>query len=328
MKMEYSKNPSILNNFLYYLSGVKGFSFNTILAYNSDLNMFFYFIKEYLRIKLEVKDFNVFVLLHIKESDIIAFLVHSNFHCNNNPNTRQRKLCSIRSFYRWLLSTVPSFEIDNPAKNIGSMEKVDRLPKCLTLEQAKKIQTIFTLHNSQFPHRNNAIIALFLSTGLRVSELIHINLCDVNFDNSSIYIHYAKGNKQRVVYMNAFCKKQLKKYLSIRRKDNKVIDINEPLFLNRYHNRVGIDCIENICKKAFALIGLQNCGYTTHCLRHTATSLMYTYVKQDMLLLKKFLGHVSITSTQIYTHIFSQEVKNAVNNHPLNFTEELDSKIA
>jgi len=328
MKINYNKNPSILNNFLYYLSGIKGYSLKTISGYNSDLNMFFEFLKEYLNIKVEIKEFNVFILVNVKEVDIIAFLVHSNFNKDNSPNTRQRKLCAIRSFYKWLLSTHPSYEKENPTKNIPNIEKVERIPKYLCLENAKKIQTVFTLENTKFPQRNNAIISLFLSTGIRASELINIDLIDVNFDNSSICINNGKGKKERVVFMNDFCKKQLKKYLEIRNKNKKVINFYEPLFMNYQNNRVGIDCIEGICQKAYKLLGLEDYGYTTHTLRHTAASLMYLYVKQDVLLLKHFLGHASIATTQIYTHIYNQKVKDAVDKNPLNYIEKVEKQVA
>lgn len=328
MKNKYYSNPKILNDFLNYLLAIKGYSIRTIEEYESVLIMFFKFIKEYLSIAIEIKDFNVFILLQVKEADIIAFLVHTNFKHDNSPYTRQKKLSAIRSFYKWLLSTYPSMLKENPAKEIPNIEKVVRIPKYLTLEQSKKIQEVFTLKNSKFPLRNNLIISLFLTTGLRASELININLEDINFSNNTIRINKGKGNKEREIVFSNKYKERLLDYIALRNKKNKVVKLSEPLFISYQNKRIGIDGIEDICKKAYELMGLEKCGYTTHTLRHTAASLMYIYVKQDILLLKEFLGHSSINTTQIYTHICNEKVKEAVEKNPLNIVENAKEEAA
>lgn len=325
MKVNYKTNPSILNNFLYYLQGIRGYTDETIKAYNSDLLQFFHFIKRYNDLSINIEDFNIFILLKVKEADIIAFLVYLNFNRDNKPGSRQRKLCSIRSFYKWLLRTNPSISKENPTSGISNIKKLVRVPKYLNLEQAKKIQRIFTLENTKFPIRNNTIISLILNTGLRVSELIGINIKDINLTNNSIVI-YGKGNKERTVYFSNSCKEQLIKYLSIRNRNKKVVDITEPLFLSYHSKRLGIDGIEDICSKAYELMGLKCYGYTTHTLRHTAATLMYIYVKQDILLLKKFLGHARIDTTEIYMHTYNKIVKEATDKNPLN--ELIEEKVA
>ena len=328
MKLNFDKNPTILNNFLNYLLAIENYSENTIKAYNIDLLQFFSFIKQYLKIAVEVKEFNVFIVLQVKKADIIAFLIYLNFTRNNNPYTRQRKLTAIRRFYKWLLSIHPSgYTIENPAKTIPDIEKVERIPRHLNLEQAKKIQNIFTLKNTKFPARNNAIISLFLNTGIRVSELININLRDINFEKNQINI-IGKRNKERIVYFSNSCKEKLKKYIEVRNRNKKIINIDEPLFVSYQNKRIGIDGVEDLCAKAYKLLGLEDYGYTTHTLRHTAASLMYIYVKQDILLLKSFLGHASLDSTQIYTHVYNKQVKEAVDRHPLNHIEEVKKKVA
>ena len=107
-------------------------------------------------------------------------------------------------------------------------------------------------------------------------------------------------------------------YLNIRNKNKKVLNINEPLFLSYQNKRIGIDGIEDICTNAYKLMGLQNYGYTTHTLRHTAATIIYICVTQDILLLKKFLGHVKLSTTEIYTHVYNKQVQEAVNKNPLN----------
>lgn len=322
MKVNYNTNPKILNNFLYYLQNIRNFTEDTIKAYNSDLLHFFYFIKEYNKIPIEIKDFNVFILANVKEADIIAFLVYLNFNRDNKPSSRNRRLSAIRSFYKWLLYTNPTIQKENPAKEILNSGKIFRLPKYLNLQQAQKIQNIFTLENSKFPIRNNAIISLFLNTGTRASELINIDIKDINFKNNSIIVS-GKGNKERVVFFANSCKEKLIKYLNIRFKGKTFIDISEPLFISCRKKRISIDAIEDICSKAYQLMGLKEYKYTTHTLRHTAATLIYIYVAQDILLLKKILGHESITSTEIYTQVYDSKTKEAFEKNPLsNITKE------
>ena len=309
------RNPEILDQFLNYLVAVKGYSINTIKAYNSDLLIFFSFVKRYLNLKIPVKNFNTFVLLQIKESDILAFLVQCNYAKDNNPYTRQRKLTAIRMFYKWLLRTFPSGEtMQNPCSNIENIQKSIRLPQYLSLNQAKRIQEIFTKQNSKYPERNNAIISLFLSTGIRLSELVNINIKDIDFTNSKITI-LGKNNTERIVYYNNYCKKLLNNYLKSRNTNKNILYTNESLFLSNQNKRISISTVKDICKQASLLI---NTHFSVHTLRHTAATLLYTYVDQDVLLLKKFLGHKSIKSTEIYTHISNTDIKNAVDKNPLN----------
>ena len=314
----YKKNPPILNNFLNYLLGIGNYSIRTIKSYNSSLNMFFEFILKYMNLKIELKKINTIILLQVKKSDIIAFLVYCNFTRDNTAETRQCKLAAIRTFYKWLLSTIPGGYLQiNPTSEIPNLEKIEKIPRHLSLDQAKRIQEIFTIENSRFPVRNNAIISTFLSTGARASELINANLKDVNLKNNTLTV-IGKGNKERTLYLNKTCKEKLGKYIEQRNRNKKVLTLNEPLFLNKNGRRLGIDGVEDICNKAFKLIGIGNCGYTTHTLRHTAATMIYIYVSQDILLLKKFLGHESIISTQIYTHLYNKQIKEAVDKNPLN----------
>ncbi len=304
-------NPKVLNDFLNYLISVKGYSINTIQSYNSDLILFFRFIQMYMNIPIAIKEFNQFILLQVREADILAFLVNCNYSKDNNPYTRQRKLTAIRSFYRWLL---PSFRgginKKNPADNIKNIKKIVRLPKYLSLEEAKKIQRIYTKENSRYPLRNNLIISLFLSTGIRLSELININIKDINFENSSINI-IGKNNKERIVYYNEYCKKQLNLYLR-----NRNAKSTDPLFISNQNKRINKVTVKDICENAFKLLNLADKNYTPHTLRHTAATIIYSR-NADILLLKSFLGHESIKSTEIYTHLCSKQIKEAVERNPL-----------
>ena len=318
--METNECPEILKDFLAYLSGIKNYSYHTIKNYYLDLMIFFKFIKEYMEIEVAIKDFNVFILANVQEKDIIAFLVYLNYYKDNTAQTRQRRLSSIRTFYKWLFINYPPFNgRKNPTKNIPNIEPVNRLPKYLNLEQAKEIQEVFNITNSRFPLRDNTIISTFLHTGIRLSELININIEDINFYSKTIRI-IGKNDKERTVYIDKVLMQNLEKYLKWRNKENKLISLSEPLFLNKNNNRIGVDCVENICEKAFNIMGLKEYGYTTHTLRHTAATLIYKQTK-DLLILKEFLGHAQLSTTEIYTHVINDEIKKAVENNPLSNLE-------
>lgn len=194
MTHEQSITPKILEKYLNYLIAIKGCSKNTVVAFSSDLMQFFTFIKEYKSIPVSTKDFTVFILLQIQEPDIIAFLVYLNYNKSNNPYTRQRKITALKSFYKWIFSVYHKIVHNqkNPTSGLASIRKIDRLPHYLTLNQAKEIQNIFNLSNTRFPKRNNAIITLFLSSAIRLSELININICDIDFNANTIVIFRKK----------------------------------------------------------------------------------------------------------------------------------------
>lgn len=310
--------PKILEKYLNYLVAVKGCSAHTVKAFSSDIMQFFSFIEKYKEILIPVKEFNVFVLKQVEEKDIIAFLVYLNFNKDNSPYTRQRKVTALRSFYKWLFCIFTQItDKQNPTSGLAPIKKIERLPKHLNLSQTKEILKVFNHSNTRFPERNNTIISLFLSTGMRLSELININFGDVNFDDKSIVI-FGKNSKERIVYFNDNCKKLLLKYLNLRKMSNEKINYNSPLFLNKLGNRIGTEGVQNICEKAYKLIGIEEKGYTTHTLRHTAATIIYTYVKDDIILVKQFLGHASLSSTEIYTHIHNAKIKEAVDSNPLN----------
>ena len=305
------ENPKILNAYLMYLS-LMNYSKETIIGYNVDLISFLNFILHYYELKIKFKDINVFILASIKRQDIIAFFIYLNNKRDNSFKTRQRKLAAIKSFYNWLFDNYPTFnKLKKPTDGFPYIETTQRLPKYLKLNDALKIQSIFNCSNCRFPLRNNLIISLFLLTGMRLSELRNINICNINFSNKTINI-VGKGNKERVLYLTNRCIEKIKEYLDAR----KVVNITQPLFTTAGGKRLAKRTIEDICERAFTLAHLEEYGYTTHTLRHTFATYIYKETK-DILLLKEILGHESIKSTEIYTHLENEVLREAVNNHPL-----------
>ncbi len=311
-----SEMPKLLLKYLKYLYTVRFLSLNTITAYKYDLMEFFIFLKSYKKLEIPVECFNIFIFLDVKTEDIISFLVIQYYKNNNSPYTRKRKISSIRGFFNYIFSLYPSGGKVNPTNKINSIIDIVRLPRYLTLEEGKAIQNAFTLKNSRNPNRDNTIITLFLSTGIRVSELVNINISDINFDKKSINI-IGKGNKERIVYFNEKCKERLLQYINNYRNKNE-INVDNALFINNRNQRLTVNRVEEICKNAYKSIGLEDRGYTVHTLRHTTAVTLYRQT-EDILLVKHILGHSNITSTQIYTHIHNPELKKAFDKNPLNF---------
>ena len=311
--IDYNKNPAILNDFLNYLLNTKNYSIGTVLGYEIDLNIFFKFILKYKDIPLTIKSITVFILMQINQDDILAFLVYINYYKNNCSITRKRKVAAIKTFFKWLYMYNPSVHKKNPTKEFPVIQQIKRMPKYLTLNQAKEIQNIFNAENCNQYIRNNTIITLFLNTGIRLSELINMNIEDIDFEEKKIKI-LAKGNKERYVYFSEYCKNKLLKYMEIRQ--SKKITENA-LFISTRNRRLSKSSIENICRQAYKLMGLNDKKYCVHTLRHTAATIYFEANGRDILLLKEILGHSSILSTQIYTHTYSNLTKEAVNKNPL-----------
>lgn len=315
MGFDWSECPEVLRDFLNCLYVVRCYSENTVRAYGLDLLCFFRFLRDYKGLDVCVAEFDVLVLLGVEEADVIAFLVYLNFYRNNTASTRRRRLCCIKCFYRWLICNFPASNGKNPTECVPKVRGMERLPRVLSLEQARRIRCVFTLCNSLYPVRDNMIVSLFLSTGMRLSELCYIDLEDVDFERGCICV-VGKGNRERLVWLNKRVMNELLDYLRWRNERFELC-CEGPLFVGHQNRRLGVSGIERVCKRAFDLMGLGDCGYTTHSLRHTAATIMYEYAGVDILLLKEFLGHDSIEATKIYTHVCDRDLKRAMERHPL-----------
>ena len=186
------------------------------------------------------------------------------------------------------------------------------LPKYLTLDQSidllKNISTTY-------PERDYCILTLFLNWGLRLSELVNLDISDINFKYEQMTIT-GKGRKQRIVYLNNACIESIKNYLSVR-DNSEQINNEKALFLSKRHKRISKRRVQQIVENALKSAQLDNMGFSTHKLRHTAATLMYQYGGADVLALKEILGHESTSTTEIYTHLSNDILKKVANNAPL-----------
>lgn len=151
---------------------------------------------------------------------------------------------------------------------------------------------------------------------MRLSELVGINLSNIDFSESKMTV-IGKGNKERTIYLNKACMKAINDYISIRPNNKVKHDSRDALFLSERKERISNRSVQEIVKKELLKAGLDINKYSVHKLRHTAATLMYQYGNVDIRALQELLGHESISTTEIYTHVNNEQIRNAVENNPL-----------
>ncbi len=317
-------NPDYLNAFLDYMITIQNKSQNTVKEYNYDLATFLKFIKIHFKLtdetdleKIDYKDIDIKEISKIKLDDLHAFLAYLTTNFNSKPSTRARKVASLRMFFNYLcLKNIIQI---NPTQNLETPKLDRRLPKYLTLDQSKKLLEVSDDEENRNKERNHAITTLFLNCGMRLSELVGININDVNFEDCKMTV-IGKGNKERDIYLNKSCMKAINEYLGVRpklhvKKDDKNSD--KALFLSERNQRIGKRTVQEIIYKELKMAGIDTDKYSVHKLRHTAATLMYQYGGVDIRALQELLGHESISTTEIYTHVSNEQVRNAVESNPL-----------
>ena len=183
-------------------------------------------------------------------------------------------------------------------------------------ESLALLDAIESDNESKTKERDYAIITLFLNCGMRLSELVGINLNDIDREFRSLRV-LGKGNKERIVYLNDACRDSLQKYLRIRLSEKfKKIGTNA-LFISKQYKRISNKTVQWLVYKYLSLAGLDYKHYSAHKLRHTAATLMYQTGKVDVRVLKEILGHEQLNTTQIYTHVSNKGMEDAINNNPL-----------
>ncbi len=321
------ENPDYLNAFLDYSTTILNKSPNSIKEYNYDLAMFLKFIKIHFNLtkeidfkKIEIKDLPFEVIKKIELDDIHAFLGYLTTTFNSKAATRARKISTIRIFFKYLSQDASKkFLLDhNPALNLKTPKKDKRLPKYLSLDDSKRLLDAASNEDNRNCERDYAITTLFLNCGMRLSELVGININDIDFSECKMTV-IGKGNKERTIYLNKACMKAISNYLKVRPKivkhDNKTSE--KALFLSERKERISNRTVQYIVNKELMEAGLDSRKYSVHKLRHTAATLMYQYGEVDIRALQELLGHESISTTEIYTHVNSDQVRSAVEKNPL-----------
>lgn len=322
------ENPNFINAFLDYSTTILNKSPNSIKEYNYDLAMFFKFIKLHFHLTTEtdlkeisIKDISFDTVKRIKLDDIHAFLGYLSTEYHSKPATRARKISTIRIFFHYLCQDASSnFLLDhNPALNLKTPKKDKRLPKYLSLDDSKKLLEAVSDEDNRNYERDFAIITLFLNCGMRLSELVGINIKDIDFSECKLNV-IGKGNKERTIYLNKACMKALTDYLNVRPKEGVKHDkkhSEKALFLSERKERISNRTVQYVVSKELSKAGLDTNKYSVHKLRHTAATLMYQYGQVDIRALQELLGHESIATTEIYTHVNNDQIRSAVERNPL-----------
>lgn len=324
------ENPEFLNDFLAYSSTILNKSENTIKEYNYDIAHFLKYIKfKFKQTKVDdeesiktikIDDFDIDTLKKVTLQDIHSFLAYLKNCYLSKPATLARKTASIRVFFKYMCNKTKILP-SNPAQDLETPKLGKRLPKYLTLEQSKDLLETVSQNlghgNHDNSERNFAMITILLNCGLRLSELVGINISDIDFENNKLNV-IGKGNKERTIYLNNACVKAVNSYLAVRPKDGVKFNSRDALFLSEQKKRISRRTVQYIIKEELKLTGIEKADkYSVHKLRHTAATLMYKYGNVDIRALQELLGHESISTTEIYTHVDNEQIRNAVENNPL-----------
>lgn len=305
--------PQRLNDFIVYLKNVKEKSPNTIRNYISDLTLLFRYL---VGREQDVEDYNNVDIGNVDDdfikkiqlSDLYDFLNYLEKVRNNSAYARARKIATLKSFFNFLNTKLKI--IDNvPTLDLESPKVKKRLPVYLTPEQSEKVLESMNKGKKNY-YRDYCILTLFLNCGMRLSELCNIKLKDIKGDTITIV---GKGDKERTVYLNKECMKAINNYLE----DRETLKTDEGyLFLSNRKSKISPRNVEILVKKHIENAGFKDKKYTPHKLRHSAATM---YFKQgvDIRSIQEILGHENISTTQIYTHVDSEELRKIVNNSPL-----------
>lgn len=316
----YADMPERVKSFLTYQSAIKNKSEKTIDEYCLDLRLFFRYVycernnisfSEIDSGAIDISTLQDAFFADISLSDAYAFLSYCKNNRNNQEKARARKVSSVRAFFKYL--KMNGIIRDNPMENLDSPKLKKSLPKYLTVKEAQKL-----LESIQGPNRERdyCIITLFLNCGMRLSELVSLDYNKIRItDDSATVVITGKGNKERTVYLNKACVAALTSYMKVRPKDD--VKDRYALFLSNRLSRISPKTVQHLVNTYLEKAGLGAKGFSTHKLRHTAATLMYQTGRVDLLELKEILGHENLNTTQIYTHLLDQSLKEAVEANPL-----------
>lgn len=310
--------PEIVRKYALYYRNIKGRSQKTVNEYCMDLRTFFRFMKRFRGLvpddtpleEIPVQDIDLDFIRAITTLDIFEFMNFVADERSNMSSTRQRKTSSLKSFFGYL-SVHEGLLETNPTENLTPPKKAKTLPRFLSLEQSIELLNAVEGVDKE---RDYCILTLFLNCGMRLSELVSINMSDVIHNNSSLRI-VGKGNKERMIYLNDACLAAIEDYVRVRPKDG--IKDRNALFLSNRGTRISPKTVQTMVNKYLEKIGLGGAGYSVHKLRHTAATLMYRHGHVDIRVLQDILGHENLGTTEIYTHTSSTQMEDAVHANPL-----------
>lgn len=316
---------SVIREFAAYKATIQNCSSKTIDEYLLDLRTFFRYLTALDKDvdpaspeaeALDVSLIGVKRLEAVEQMDILAFLRFAKEERGNGWAALARKLSAIRALFHYLTAKAHYIAVD-PTQNLETPRKTRRLPKVMTLDESVALLRTVKNDTDAANHvRDYCILTLFLNCGMRVSELVGINLSDIDSELRSLRV-VGKGNKERLVYLNQACQMALIDYLQIRMGQKYAKLDEKALFLSRLEQRISVKTVQEMVYKYLGQSGLGTKHYSVHKLRHTAATLMYQSGEVDIRVLKDILGHEQLNTTQIYTHVSDVNMELAMQHNPL-----------
>ena len=318
--------PDIIREFLVYHETIKGHSKSTVDEYYLDLRTFCRYIKQIRGLApdnadpecISIMDVDLEFIKAVSTMEVYDYLNYLSRVRKKNPKAknskhgiesaaRARKIATLRSFFNYL--TLKAKKLDeNPLLGLDSPKLKKSLPQYLSLDESIQLLSAVEGRNKD---RDYCILCIFLNCGLRISEIVKLDLGDIH--NDYLRVH-GKGNKERIVFLNDICKDALDSYFIVR--NNIKLPSENALFLSARKQRISRDAIHHMIKKMLKAAGLDSSKYSAHKLRHTAATLMLKN-GVDVRTLQELLGHEHLNTTQIYTHVENTELRIAADAHPL-----------
>ena len=326
------ETSDLIEKFLTYKLVVQGRSEKTVSEYHLDLRLFFRYViatrtgidtegEEFEKIDISIVD-EEFVK-SIRTSEIYDFMVFLSSQRRVQSSGRARKLSAIKAFFKYTTAVLKITE-KNPASEIEGPKKKKALPKYLTLDESVDLlKSVYQDTENKNKERDYCILTLFLNCGMRLSELVSINVNDIDKNFRSLRV-VGKGNKERIIYLNDACRSALDDYLKVRASMVREIKDKNALFISRNHKRISPKTVQWLVYKYLGEAGLSYKHMSTHKLRHTAATLMYQEGGVDVMALKEILGHEQLSTTQIYTHVNNKRLEEAVESNPLSQIKKND----
>lgn len=302
-----------IKDFINYLVVERNLAKRTVQEYERDIGIFFEFFRDYLDKGMSLADFD--------ERTVREFMTHLRIEKGYTPRAMNRKLAAVRSYFRFIESE--GFVEKSPVSSMKSNKLDKRLPKVLTQEDVMRIidaaeRTCAEKSPEEYDEKNYksfvyirdcAIIELFYASGMRISELVGLDISDIDFKNKTVRVT-GKGNKQRIVIINDHAVDALNNYLAMRPDEQTMA-----LFLNRNRTRISARAVEIMFAKNKNRSGVIKPA-SPHTMRHSfATHLLQG--GSDVVTIKELLGHENLATTQIYTNISMDHIKETYENaHP------------
>jgi len=330
------ESPPILKDFLMYHETIKGHSSKTVDEYFLDLRTFFRFLKVERGVVTRKSDFDTIDIMDVNLDfvgavtlnevyDYLAFLARDRIVNQRSRSkeyglaatTRARKIACIRSFYKYL-TVKAKLLAENPVADLDSPKTPKTLPHYLSLEESRRLLNAVIGNNRE---RDYCILSIFLNCGLRISEIVGLNVSDFHTDSLRVI---GKGNKERITYLNESAVNAINDWLLVRK--SMVPAHEQALFVSSRRTRISREMVHSMVKTNLLRAGLDSTQYSAHKLRHTAATLMLQN-GVDVRTLQEVLGHEHLNTTQIYTHVDNSELRIAAAANPLaNFEPDKGNK--